>query len=61
MQNEDDEVLFIKVGPNQIEHKSAKCEIDLRLVLFMEVDDEFFIVEDFFIVGRVNIAGLIGG
>ena len=61
MQNENNEVLFIKVGPDEIQHKSAKGEIDLGLVLFMEVDDELFVVEDFFIVGRVYIAGLIGG
>jgi hypothetical protein len=58
MQNEHKQVLFIEIRSDKIQHKSAKGEIDLGLVLFVEVDDELFVVEDFLVIGRVDVAGV---
>lgn len=55
MKNEDKEILFIQIRPDQIEHESPESKVNSAFVDFVEINDELFVGDYLTIIGLVKM------
>jgi hypothetical protein len=47
IEDKNQQIFLVKIGPDQVEEECAKSEIYSRFVAFVQVEDEIFVRLDF--------------